>query len=512
MSLSELVDLYRANEKVFRTPKAQRSSGQSQRFSEIQAKADQIVAGWDFSVGELHALRGQSASEMDVIYEEVKASEGRKLTASQLTEYEENEFAYEALNRALDGETFDPNHSLPAMGGAVSFQGDPFSPVAHETDGQVLGRALRSVELWRADDDLKETATRTLEHLADDDRRGVSKHLLLYGSPAYSRAFAKWVSAPETFAAELESDEHEAWVEGQRYQRATLQLSGAVVPSPLDPTIVLTNDGVINPMREICRVDSTISKSKRYISSAGSTFSFDAELAEASDDTHTENEITIEVHKAQGWIEASLEVAADQEEFSSELAKIIMDGKAQLEADKFITGTGTNEPTGIEVELAGGASVVSPATVEVFASADVYAVIEDLPPRFRARARWMAELSTINEVDQFETSNGAKLFDGLNQASPRLLRRALAENSSVDAHSDIDVAATAANHILYVGDWKNYVILDRVGLSVTFIPPGHLKGAGGRPDGRVGWYAYWRVGGESLVDEAFRVLNIATTA
>ena len=59
---------------------------------------------------------------------------------------------------------------------------------------------------------------------------------------------------------------------------------------------------------------------------------------------------------------------------------------------------------------------------------------------------------------------------------------------------------------------ENHEILDRVGMSVTFIPPGHLKGASGRPDGRVGWYAYWRVGGESLVDEAFRVLDIATTA
>ena len=32
------------------------------------------------------------------------------------------------------------------------------------------------------------------------------------------------------------------------------------------------------------------------------------------------------------------------------------------------------------------------------------------------------------------------------------------------------------------------------------------------PDGRRGWYAYWRVGGEPISVNAFRVMNIATTA
>ncbi len=155
------------------------------------------------------------------------------------------------------------------------------------------------------------------------------------------------------------------------------------------------------------------------------------------------------------------------------------------------------------MELAGGASVVSPATAEVFAAEDIYATIEALPPRFRSRARWLAELSTVNVIDQFETTNGAKLFPGVGDRSPVLLRRRLHEASTVDAHSDINITVTADNHILYVGDWKNYVILDWVGMSVTYIPPGHLSGVSGRPDGRVGWYAYWCVVGESLVDEAF---------
>ena len=60
--------------------------------------------------------------------------------------------------------------------------------------------------------------------------------------------------------------------------------------------------------------------------------------------------------------------------------------------------------------------------------------------------------------------------------------------------------------VLYVGDWSRYVILDRIGLSVAFISPGHLLNASSNlPDGRVGWYAYWRVGAAPLTIAAFRM-------
>lgn len=93
-----------------------------------------------------------------------------------------------------------------------------------------------------------------------------------------------------------------------------------------------------------------------------------------------------------------------------------------------------------------------------------------------------------------------------------LLRRPVVENSNVDAHSDIDVAATADNFILYVGDFKNYVILDRVNTTtVEFIP--HLfNTTTNLPDGRRAWYMNWRVGADALHIDAFRVLDILTAA
>ena len=456
------------------------------------------------------SLTADESGELKKLVDEIRTFEER------ITELETIEKSVDAFQRQRA--KYDPSF-LEAPG--LMKQGDPFDPPqGHESAVEIRSRALSAVEAWPADDELKQTATETIQRAGvgatsgTADVRGVAGHVLRYSHPLYISAFRKYAQDPESYVADLEPDEREVWAEAREHQRAVLDTIGAVLPSPLDPTIVLTNVGVVDPMRSVARVDTAASLTKRYITSAGSTFSFDAENTEVSDDTLTETEVTITTRKAQGFIQATIEAWMDQPDFSSEMSRIIADGKQRLEGDKFLTGlAASNEPIGIEGKLDGGASEVAPATVEVFASADVYALIEALPPRWRDRATWMAELSTINQIDQFETANGAKLFPRVGEANSVLLRRRLVENSSVDAFSDVDVAASADNFIAYVGDFSQYVILDRVGLAVHFISPGILANtAGNLPDGRVGWYAYWRVGADMLTIDAFRLLNLATTA
>lgn len=43
-------------------------------------------------------------------------------------------------------------------------------------------------------------------------------------------------------------------------------------------------------------------------------------------------------------------------------------------------------------------------------------------------------------------------------------------------------------------------------MTVEFLP--HLVGANNRPTGQRGWYAYFRVGADSVNDGAFRMLNL----
>jgi HK97 family phage major capsid protein len=68
------------------------------------------------------------------------------------------------------------------------------------------------------------------------------------------------------------------------------------------------------------------------------------------------------------------------------------------------------------------------------------------------------------------------------------------------------VISTTEDYILIFGDFDNYVIADRVGMTVEFIP--HLfHTTTNRPSGQRGWYAYYRVGADSVNNGAFRLLH-----
>jgi HK97 family phage major capsid protein len=68
---------------------------------------------------------------------------------------------------------------------------------------------------------------------------------------------------------------------------------------------------------------------------------------------------------------------------------------------------------------------------------------------------------------------------------------------------------TSEELVLAYGDFNagnGYVIADRVGMSIELIP--HLFGTEKRPTGQRGTYAYWRVGGAPVVDNAVRLLEV----
>jgi HK97 family phage major capsid protein len=120
----------------------------------------------------------------------------------------------------------------------------------------------------------------------------------------------------------------------------------------------------------------------------------------------------------------------------------------------------------------------------------------------------VASLTILNSIRQFETTNGALKFPELAMNPPMLVGRNVYECSGMDA--TYDPAATASNLILLYGDFKQFVITDRIGSRVELIQ--NLVGANQRPTGQRGAFLWARVGSDSLVDNAFRVLNIATTA
>jgi HK97 family phage major capsid protein len=77
---------------------------------------------------------------------------------------------------------------------------------------------------------------------------------------------------------------------------------------------------------------------------------------------------------------------------------------------------------------------------------------------------------------------------------------------------DASITASGDNYMLVFGDFSQYVIADRVGMTVEFIPHlvQHSSGydSASRPTGQRGWYAHYRVGAGVTLPAAFRMLNV----
>ena len=113
--------------------------------------------------------------------------------------------------------------------------------------------------------------------------------------------------------------------------------------------------------------------------------------------------------------------------------------------------------------------------------------------------------SILNLIRQFGTANNYHGFtvDLTAAGVPAILGRPWFESSAMDS----SITALSDNNILVVGDWRNYLIVDRVGFSVEYIP--HLfHTTTNLPSGTRAWYAYWRVGADSINDGAFTLLNV----
>jgi HK97 family phage major capsid protein len=296
----------------------------------------------------------------------------------------------------------------------------------------------------------------------------------------------------------------------QRAMSLTDNAGGYLAPLVVDPAVLLTSNGSTNPLRAISRVVQTISDSWNGITSAGVTAEWTAEAAEVADASPTLGSPSIPVYKGDAFVPFSFEVGMDATNFMQELGKLLLDGADQLTATAYTVGSGTGQPTGVITGVAAvGGSVVSPTTVETFAAADLYKVQNALPPRFQPNASWNANLAILNTIRQFETTNGSLKFPELAQNPPQLLGRAVYEISNMDGA--INATATENNYVLLYGDFKQFVVVDRLGNALELVS--HLfHTANNRPSGQRGALLWFRTGSNVVVPQAFRLLNVATTA
>jgi HK97 family phage major capsid protein len=381
---------------------------------------------------------------------------------------------------------------------------DPYNLAEVRFSGNVgkelRNRALDAVERMEYVNDpkVRETVAMFVERDGSRDSE-VAKMVLATTSPDYMSAFISLMRS-QGQAACLMPNEAGAL---HRAMSLTDNAGGYLVPTQLDPNIINTASGSVNQVRQIARVVNATGDVWYGVSSAGVTGSWDAEAAEVSDDAPTLAQPSIAVHKAQIFVPLSFEVQEDAPNIANEVGKMIAFEKDRLESIAFVTGSGSGQPTGIVTALTGGAQVVASLASDTFAVADVHALDAALPQRWAANASWLAHRAIYSRMRQFDTGGGASLWGFLSEGRKADL---LGRPDYVSEAMDSSITALADNLVLIFGDFSNYVVVDRLGTRLSYIP--HLFGANGRPTGQSGWHAYVRVGGDSVNDAAFRMLNV----
>ena len=378
-----------------------------------------------------------------------------------------------------------------------------FSRSKEEVGQELRARALSAVEKMRgANDRIRGVATDILERWDDDDA-SLARLCLGTSSPEYLRAWSKMARGQ---AHMITPDEQRAL---ERAMSLTDNAGGYLVPFQLDPTIILTSDGSKSQIRQAARQVVATGDVWNGVSAGAVSWRWATEGSEAGDNSPTFAQPTVPVHRADGFVPISIEALQDEANVTTEVGRLLAAGKDDLEAAAFATGSGSGQPTGIVTALAGTSSEVAPTTAETFAAADIYKMEESLPARYRSNGSWVANKRLYNLVRQFDTSGGAQLWERIGNGQPNeLLGYPALESENMDG--SWDTAATADNYVLVYGDLSNYVIADRIGMSVEFIP--HLVGSNRRPTGQRGWFAWYRVGADSVNDAGLRLLNLETAA
>jgi HK97 family phage major capsid protein len=376
------------------------------------------------------------------------------------------------------------------------------------TPTELRSRALTAVERAPGGvaDSVNEYVSRALESDPDPDSR-LARYVIESSQPDYLRAFTAWIRNPERGHLEWTPEERAAYKRVQDATRAmslgTTTAGGFLVPYALDPQILISGTGSVNPMRDVARVEITAQNDSRFVTSAQVAASWDAEAAEVSDDTPVLAQPPITAFKGAAFLPVSIELAEDSPNLPQQLGVLFVDAKAQLEATAFTTGAGSTEPKGIITAIAavGGSVVISAGSA--LAVADITANQAALPARWRANAKFMANLLIINQGRVLpKYSNGPAVVDD-STTPPKMFGWQLLENSTMDGTI---AAGTTNDYCLLSGDFKQYCIVDRVGATVEYVP--HLfHTSNNRPSGQRGFYMHWRTGGDALITDAFRLTN-----
>ena len=459
----------------------------------------------------VEALRAEIA-ELDAI--EAPSEEQVARFDAAITEFDTAKAEYDkAVERAEKVAAIRSAEVTPAKresgfaGVHVSVRKDPFADLdkARFEDSRTLisraTSALSEVQAYGVDDSSREEAIRKVERVP-----GAALHALVASSPAYMRAFERWMAAQGQVVA-YDREEINALELIRTALNITTGASGQfLLPTLFDPSLIKTGAAVKDGIRDIARVETVTQNVWNGVSTGNVTAYWTAEAAAFTDGSPTLAHPTVTAAKLTAYVPGSYEVFEDASQIA-QLPGLIAEGMDFVEQTAFINGSGSNAPRGIITAISATAgSTVTITTRGSFtsaSSADVYAIANAVPTRYETSATWVANKATYNLINTMSPNGGGSLYwRNLDQPawSPAPLL-----GYPTKAASDMPNTYASGTAFAVLGDFSRYLIVDRVGVTVEFVQ--NVFNSTPLPTGQRALVAHKRVGGDVLDVNAFRFLK-----
>ena len=382
-------------------------------------------------------------------------------------------------------------------------------------------RALETTKVWpNANTDVPKTQDK-IAHLIDEvdsPDKQFAQRMLLTNSPLYKRAFGKILAAGGRDTLSPEE------MRGTALAVGVDGTGGYAVPLAFDPTIIAigSHTGMINPYRSNCRVVPIVGTDTwNPVTATAITATRTTEAAAATEQGPTfakaSNSDYI-VKRVQAQVTYSKEMAQDRPDLPSEIARLIQEAKDNEEENQFCLGVGTTVyPLGV-MPVYGTSNMytsMDTAGSTTLAAADAYAVEAALPVRWRFGARWIMNRGNIRKFQALETTSGI-LFQASNYfPSAGSVNLSTVGNTGlsmlgypVDESPSAPTAATSHINIAVLFNPQTYIIVDRIGMSISIIPD--IINSSALALGQSAVYAIWRNTAAPLIADGGRVLDYKT--
>ena len=325
-----------------------------------------------------------------------------------------------------------------------------------------------------------------------------SKRLRAAASPEYKAAFGQYLRGGEKWASKALTegvDTAGGYLVPPDIQAEIIRrLPGLAIVEERASVQTTTRDRVQVPRIAAATTDATM-----YSSAVSFTMVGEVPSASAGDVSPSFEQIAVDVHTAKMETSVSRNLLADDGyDLEGFLIEEFRRAGTLGKDDKFLTGTGSNEPLGITID--GDITAVASGVSGAMAADGLQNLVHALPAQYRPGAVLAFSRDAVEEIAKLKDGEGRYLLDMMNGglafgAPPNILGVPYLVSDFLSS-----VASSAV--VGFYGNLNFYRVVNRLELSIQV-----LDQVSARSNQNV-YVAFLRFGGLVTVPEAFRTATV----